>query len=100
MPRCFNRMNELIPGTRVEGKISFYQTDLYSSDVDAVGVRRKIGMVFQKPNPFPKSIYNNIAYGAGVNHYDGDLDELVERSLRQASLACGMKLKTNCLPVV
>ena len=86
MLRCFNRTNELIPDTRVEGKISFYQTDLYGSDVDAVGVRRKIGMVFQKPNPFPKSIYNNIAYGAGVNHYRGDLDELVERSLRQASL--------------
>ncbi len=64
MLRCFNRMNELIPDTRVEGKITFYETDLYGSDVDAIGVRRKIGMVFQKPNPFPKSIYNNIAYGA------------------------------------
>ncbi len=86
MLRCFNRMNELIPGTKVEGKITFYETDLYGTNVDAIGVRRKIGMVFQKPNPFPKSIYNNIAYGAGVNHYRGNMDELVERSLRRAFL--------------
>ncbi len=86
MLRCFNRMNELIPNTKVEGKITFYETDLYDTKVDAIGVRRKIGMVFQKPNPFPKSIYNNIAYGAWVNHYRGDMDELVERSLRRAFL--------------
>ena len=86
MLRCFNRMNELIPDTKVEGKITFYETDLYGTDVDAIGVRRKIGMVFQKPNPFPKSIYNNIAYGAWVNHYRGNMDELVERSLRRAFL--------------
>ena len=86
MLRCFNRMNDLIPNTKVEGKITFYGKDLYGTDVDAIGVRRKIGMVFQKPNPFPKSIYNNIAYGAWVNHYRGDMDELVERSLRRAFL--------------
>mgnify|MGYP001554142389 CR=1 FL=1 len=86
MLRCFNRMNDLIPNTKVEGKITFHETDLYGTDVDAIVVRRMIGMVFQKPNPYPKSIYNNIAYGAGVNHYRGDMDELVERSLRQAFL--------------
>ncbi len=86
MLRCFNRMNELIPETKVVGKITFYGTDIYGTEVDAIGVRRKIGMVFQKPNPFPKSIYNNIAYGAWVNHYRGNMDELVERSLRRAFL--------------
>ena len=86
MLRCFNRLNELIPDTKVEGKITFYGTDLYGTEVDAIGVRRKIGMVFQKPNPYPKSIYNNIAYGARVNHYRGNMDELVERSLRRAFL--------------
>ena len=86
MLRCFNRMNDLIPNTKVEGKITFYGNDLYGNDVDAIGVRRKIGMVFQKPNPFPKSIYNNIAYGAWVNHHRGNMDELVERSLRRAFL--------------
>ncbi len=86
MLRCFNRMNELIPNAKVEGKITFYETDLYGIDVDAIGVRRKIGMVFQKPNPFPKSIYKNIAYGASVNGYRGNMDELVEQSLRRAFL--------------
>ncbi len=86
MLRCFNRMNELIPNAKVEGQITFYETDLYGIDVDAIGVRRKIGMVFQKPNPFPKSIYNNIAYGASVNGYRGNMDELVEQSLRRAFL--------------
>ncbi len=69
MLRCFNRMNDLIPNTKVTGKITFYDTNLYETEVDAISVRRKIGMVFQKPNPFPKSIYQNIAYGARVNHY-------------------------------
>lgn len=86
MLRCFNRMNELIPNTKVEGKITFYKTDLYDTDIDAISVRRKIGIVFQKPNPFPKSIYENIAYGAKVNGYQGDMDELVERSLHSAFL--------------
>ncbi len=86
MLRCFNRMNDLIANTKVTGKITFYNTNLYGTKVDPISVRRKIGMVFQKPNPFPKSIYSNIAYGAGVNHYRGNMDELVERSLRRAFL--------------
>ncbi|WP_035985145.1 phosphate ABC transporter ATP-binding protein PstB [Leptolyngbya sp. KIOST-1] len=84
--RCFNRMNDLIPSCRVEGKISFHGEDIYSDRVDAVELRRKIGMVFQKPNPFPKSIYENIAWGARINGFRGDMDELVETSLRKAAL--------------
>jgi phosphate transport system ATP-binding protein len=84
--RSFNRMNELIPSARVEGKILFNGQNLYSSEVDPVEVRRRIGMVFQKPNPFPKSIYENVAWGARVNGYKGNMDELVEQSLRQAAL--------------
>ncbi len=84
--RCFNRLNDLISGFRVEGKVYYYDQDLYAPNVDPVEVRRRIGMVFQKPNPFPKSIYDNIAYGARVNGYKGNLDELVERSLQQAAL--------------
>jgi len=84
--RCFNRLNDLIPSARVEGKISFHGNDLYGNKVDPVEVRRRIGMVFQKPNPFPKSIYENIAFGARINGYQGDMDDLVERSLRQAAL--------------
>jgi len=84
--RCFNRLNDLISGARVEGKISFHGNDLYSKEVDPVEVRRRIGMVFQKPNPFPKSIYENIAFGARINGYQGNMDELVERALQQAAL--------------
>ncbi|MFM2430804.1 MAG: hypothetical protein RLZZ511_2017 [Cyanobacteriota bacterium] len=84
--RCFNRMNDLIPGAKVEGRIAFQGQNLYSPTIDVVEVRRRIGMVFQKPNPFPKSIYENIAFGARINGYRGDMDELVERSLRQAAL--------------
>ena len=84
--RCFNRMNDLIPGARVEGRITFKGQDLYAKGVDPVETRRYIGMVFQKPNPFPKSIYENIAFGARINGYQGDRDELVERSLRGAAL--------------
>jgi phosphate transport system ATP-binding protein len=84
--RCFNRMNDLVTGARVEGKISFYGEDLYQEKLDPIGVRRKIGMVFQQPNPFPKSIYENIAYGARVNGYRENMNELVERSLRRAFL--------------
>ncbi|MBD1849639.1 phosphate ABC transporter ATP-binding protein PstB [Leptolyngbya sp. FACHB-711] len=84
--RCYNRLNDLIPGARVEGKITYQGTELYDSKVDPVEVRRRIGMVFQKPNPFPKSIYENIAFGARVNGYKGNMDELVERSLRGAAL--------------
>jgi phosphate transport system ATP-binding protein len=84
--RCFNRMNDLIPGARVEGRITFNGQSLYLPRVDVVEIRRRIGMVFQKPNPFPKSIYENIAFGARINGYRGNMDELVERSLRQAAL--------------
>jgi phosphate transport system ATP-binding protein len=84
--RCFNRMNDLIPGTRVEGEALFQGSNLYGPGVDAVDVRRRIGMVFQKPNPFPKSIFDNIAFGPRINGYKGRIDELVEHSLRQAAL--------------
>ncbi|MCS6814670.1 MAG: phosphate ABC transporter ATP-binding protein PstB [Cyanobacteria bacterium] len=84
--RCLNRMNDLIPGARVEGVISFHGKNLYDPDMDPVQIRRRIGMVFQKPNPFPKSIYENIAFGARINGYRGNMDELVERSLKQAAL--------------
>ncbi len=84
--RCFNRMNDLVPGARVEGEAIFQGTNLYGPGVDAVDVRRRIGMVFQKPNPFPKSIYDNVAFGLRINGYRGDLDEAVERSLHQAAL--------------
>jgi phosphate transport system ATP-binding protein len=84
--RCFNRMNDLIPGARVEGEALFQGRNLYGPDVDAVDVRRRIGMVFQKPNPFPKSIYDNVAFGPRVNGYRGPMNELVEQSLRQAAL--------------
>jgi phosphate transport system ATP-binding protein len=84
--RCFNRLNDLIPSARVEGRISFEGGDLYAKTTDPVEVRRRIGMVFQKPNPFPKSIYDNIAFGARINGYKGDMDELVEKSLKRAAL--------------
>jgi phosphate transport system ATP-binding protein len=84
--RTINRMNDLIPGTRVEGSIRYHGQDLYAKGVDAVEVRRRIGMVFQKPNPFPKSIYDNVAFGPRVMGYKGDLDELVESSLRRAAI--------------
>jgi phosphate transport system ATP-binding protein len=84
--RCFNRLNDLIAGARIEGKIMYHGKDLYAKNVDPVEVRRSIGMIFQKPNPFPKSIYENIAFGARINGYQGDMDELVERSLKQAAL--------------
>jgi phosphate transport system ATP-binding protein len=84
--RGFNRMNELIPGGRVEGKVLFNGQNLYDPSVDPVEVRRRIGMVFQKPNPFPKTIFENVAWGAHINGYRGNMDELVEHSLRQAAL--------------
>ncbi len=84
--RTFNRMNDMIPGTRLTGQILFHGKNIYDSDVDPVQIRRMIGMVFQKPNPFPKSIYENIAWGAKVNGFRGNTDELVEHSLRQAAL--------------
>jgi len=84
--RCFNRMNDLIPSARVKGQIRFTDLDLYGSDVDPTEIRSRIGMVFQKPNPFPKSIYDNVAFGLRVNGYTGDYREAVERSLRRAAL--------------
>lgn len=84
--RCYNRLNDLIKSFRAEGKVYYYEQDLYASYIDPVEVRRRIGMVFQRPNPFPKSIYDNIAFGPRINGHKGDLDELVERSLKQAAL--------------
>ena len=84
--RCFNRMNDLIPGARIDGEILFEDSNLYADDVDATEIRSRIGMVFQRPNPFPKSIYDNVAFGLKINGYRGDMDEAVERSLRQAAI--------------
>ncbi|MDQ3249740.1 MAG: phosphate ABC transporter ATP-binding protein PstB [Chloroflexota bacterium] len=84
--RAFNRMNDLISSARVKGCIMFNNQDIYAPEVDPVEVRRRIGMVFQKPNPFPKSIYENVAWGARINGFRGDVDGLVEQSLRQAAL--------------
>ncbi|MDP6537337.1 MAG: phosphate ABC transporter ATP-binding protein PstB [Gammaproteobacteria bacterium] len=84
--RALNRMNDFVEGARVEGEVLFSRDNLYGKDVDPVEVRRRIGMVFQKPNPFPKSIYNNISWGPEINGYQGSTDELVERPLKQAAL--------------
>jgi phosphate transport system ATP-binding protein len=84
--RCFNRMNDLVPGARLDGQITYRGRDIYAPKVDPVELRSRIGMVFQKPNPFPKSIYDNIAFGARINGYRGNMDELVENSLRKAAL--------------
>ncbi len=84
--RSFNRMNELVPTARTEGEIIFEGDDIYAADIDPVEVRSRIGMVFQKPNPFPKSIYENVAWGAKINGYKGNMDDLVEKSLKQAAL--------------
>ena len=84
--RSINRMNELMPGTRTEGAVLFHGQNVYEPSVDPVELRKKIGMVFQKPNPFPKSIYDNVAWGAKINGYKGNFAELVESSLRQAAL--------------
>jgi len=84
--RAFNRMNDLVPSARVQGEILYHGTNIYDRGIDPVEVRRRIGMVFQKPNPFPKSIYENVAWGARVNGCRGNMAELVEQSLRQAAL--------------
>ena len=84
--RCFNHLNDLIPGAKVHGEIDYRGEDLYGSQVDPVEVRRRIGMVFQKPNPFPKSIYDNVAFGPRVLGMTEDLDGRVERALEQAAL--------------
>ena len=84
--RTINRMNDLVPSFRAEGTVLLDGQDLFAREVDPVAVRRRVGMVFQKPNPFPKSIWENVAFGPKINGYKGDLDELVERSLRRAAL--------------
>lgn len=84
--RAFNRMNDFVPSSSVKGEILLHGQNLYGADIDPVEVRRRIGMVFQKPNPFPKSIYENIAWGARINGFKGNMDELVEQSLRSAAL--------------
>jgi phosphate transport system ATP-binding protein len=84
--RCFNRMNDLVPGARIEGKVLYHGIDLYGAGVDAVEVRKRIGMVFQRPNPFPKSIWENVAFGPKVNGIRSGLDEIVEKALHQAAL--------------
>ena len=86
MIRSFNRMNELVPMAHATGQVLFQGHNIYAEDIDPVEVRRRIGMVFQKPNPFPKSIYENVAWGARINGFQGDMDTLVEQSLRQAAL--------------
>ena len=97
--RCLNRMHEVIPEARAEGRVRLGDQDIYARNTDPVRIRRRIGMVFQKPNPFSKSIYENVAWGARINGYRGDMDELVERSLRQAALWEEVKdrLKTSGL---
>ncbi len=84
--RCINRMNDLVPSARVDGSILYFGQEILSPKVDPVEVRRRIGMVFQKPNPFPKSIYDNVAWGARINGFKGNMDEHVERCLRQSAL--------------
>src|SRR5215208_1476556 len=95
--RCLNRMNDLIPSARVEGQVIYHGQDLYADDIDPVQVRKRIGMVFQKPNPFPKSIYDNIAFGPRVMGMKGDMDEIVEGALKRGALWDEVKdrLKTN-----
>ena len=84
--RCFNRMNDLIPGFEAKGTVLFENLNIYGPKVDSTEIRYRIGMVFQKPNPFPKSIYENVAFGLKINGYKGDLEEAVEQSLRKAAL--------------
>ena len=93
--RCFNRMNDLVPGASVRGKVIFEGYDLYAADVDPTEIRARIGMVFQRPNPFPKSIYENVAFGLKINGYRGDYAEAVEKSLRQAALWDEVKDRLN-----
>jgi phosphate transport system ATP-binding protein len=97
--RALNRMNDLIPGSRLTGRVTFHGTDLYHPDVDPIQVRRRIGMVFQKPNPFPKSIFDNVAYGLKINGIKGNHSDLVEQALRRAALWDEVKdkLKTSGL---
>ncbi len=93
--RAINRMNDLIEGCKLSGSVIFEGTDIYAKNIDPVEVRRRIGMVFQQPNPFPKSIYENIAFGARVNGFRGDMDQLVEESLTKAAVWDECKDKLN-----
>ncbi len=95
--RCFDRMNDLIPAAKVDGKVMYHGLDLYGDGIDAVQVRKRIGMVFQKPNPFPKSIFDNIAFGPRIRGMKGSMDEIVESALRRAALWDDVKdrLKDN-----
>jgi len=93
--RCLNRMNDLIPSFHAEGEVRYDCENLYDKRVDAVDVRRRIGMVFQKPNPFPKSIYDNVAFGPRINGVQGKMSDIVERSLKQAALWEDVKDKLN-----
>src|SRR6266536_3549537 len=99
--RCLNRMNDLIEGAKVQGTVRYHGVDLYDGRVDPVEVRHRIGMVFQKPNPFPKSIYDNIAFGPKIAGFKGNMDDLVERSLRRAALWDEVrgKLKSRAIAV-
>lgn len=93
--RCINRMNDLIPSANVEGSVIFHGQNIYEESIDPTEIRYRIGMVFQKPNPFPKSIYDNIAFGPRINGFNGDLDEIVEISLRRAALWEEVKDRLN-----
>ena len=84
--RCLNRMNDLVPTARVDGKVLYHGVDLYGRDVDPIEVRRRVGMVFQRPNPFPKSIYDNVAYGLRILGMKDNLDDRVEQALKGAAL--------------
>jgi phosphate transport system ATP-binding protein len=84
--RAFNRMNDLVPTSKTDGEVLYHGKNIYDNDVDPVEVRRRVGMVFQKPNPFPKSIYDNVAWGANINGFRENMDDLVEESLRHAAL--------------
>ncbi|MBM3944560.1 MAG: phosphate ABC transporter ATP-binding protein [SAR202 cluster bacterium] len=93
--RCFNRMNDLVPSARVEGEVIYNGVNLYADSTDATEIRSRVGMVFQKPNPFPKSIFENVAFGLRVNGFKGNMQEAVERSLRQAALWEEVKDRLN-----
>ena len=93
--RCLNRMNDLVITSVVTGEVNYNGNNIYSSNIDATEIRSRIGMVFQKPNPFPKSIFQNVAFGLKVNGFSGDLDEAVERSLIQAALWDEVKDRLN-----
>ena len=97
--RCFNRMNDLIPTARISGQVLFEGQDLYAPSVDPTEIRYQIGMVFQRPNPFPKSVFDNVAFGPRINGFEGNMEELVEQSLHRAALWDEVKdrLKSSAL---